>query len=141
MLAANIETEIRKILKGKAKAGWLRVGECAKEYARDPETGGRNGSRETAFYRWRKKVEKGKVEGFQVLKLPGNILRSVESGLGFFDWLERRAERKERQMERKRLELRARMDARWEMIESGEEFSNVKFAKILHKCRKKYGLK
>jgi len=67
MLAPNIETEVRGILRKKGKGGWLRVSQCAKLYARG------NASKETKFYRWRKQVEKGKVEGFQVLPLPGNI--------------------------------------------------------------------
>ncbi len=67
MLATIIEVEVKEILESKGRAGWLRVGECAKLYARG------NASKETKFYRWRKKVEKGKVKGFQVLVLPGNI--------------------------------------------------------------------
>jgi len=63
MLAANI----KEILEKKGKGGWLRVSECAKEYAKGDD------SKETRFYRWRKQVEKGKVSGFQVLKLAGNI--------------------------------------------------------------------
>lgn len=159
MLVANIETEVREILEKKGRSGWLRVGECAKEYGRDPITGKTNKSRETKFYRWRKKVEKSQVKGFQVLNLPGNIsfiglesadprainsfiskdkriLRSVRSGFGFFEWLDRRAERKEREI----LELRARIAARMEIIESGEQFTHGKFEEALHKHRRKYGL-
>jgi hypothetical protein len=111
MLATNIEQEVKEILEKKGKGGWLRVSECAKIYGKDDE------SRETKFYRWRKKVEKGKTANFQVLKLPGNIsfiglssadpkvleslisedkklAKSVKSGLGFFEWLNKRAERK-----------------------------------------------
>ena len=68
MLAANIETEVREILQKKGKGGWLRVSQCAKLYANG------NASKETKFYRWRKQVEKGKVKGFQVVSLPGNIV-------------------------------------------------------------------
>ena len=116
MLAPNIEDEVKAVLEKKGKSGWLRVYECAKQYGKkDP-------SRETKFYRWRKKVEKGKVRGFQVLKLPGNIsliglesadpktieslisedknlARSVKSGFGFFEWLNRRAEMKRQERE------------------------------------------
>jgi len=67
MLATNIETEVTEILEKKGKNRWMRTHDCAKEYAN------KNPSRETKFYRWSKKVEKGKVEGFQVVKLPGNI--------------------------------------------------------------------
>lgn len=67
MLAANIESEIRTIIEKHGKAGWMRTEECAKKYAKG------NASKETKFYRWRKKVEEGKVQGFQVVKLPGNI--------------------------------------------------------------------
>jgi hypothetical protein len=159
MLATNIESKVEEILKKKGKGGWLRVAECAKEYGLDPSTGERNASRETKFYRWRKQVEKGKVEGFRILKLSGNIsfigldsanpqliksfmvedkeiLRSVKSGLGFFDWLERRAERKERE----NLEREARIDARLEAICSPGGFTDAKFKRNLHKHRRKYGL-
>ena len=118
MLATNIESEVRRIL-AKSKGGWLRVSECAKEFAKE------NASEETRFYRWRKKVEKGKVLGFQVVKLPGNIsfigldsadpktLESLifedkktklnfEKGLNFFDWWEKRAERKKWERENER---------------------------------------
>lgn len=73
MLAANIETEVREILKKKGKKGWLRVQECANEYAKEPITKKIDNSKKTKFYRWRRQVEKGKVEGFQVLKLIGNV--------------------------------------------------------------------
>jgi hypothetical protein len=63
MLAANI----KEILEKKGRGGWLRVSECAEEYAQEDD------SKKTCFYRWRKQVEKGKVSGFQVLKLVGNI--------------------------------------------------------------------
>lgn len=65
MLPSNIETEVRKILQ--KHDGWLRVEQCAKEYAKG------NGTKRTNFYRWRKKVEKGKVKGFQVLNFPHNV--------------------------------------------------------------------
>lgn len=126
MLATNIETEVRKILQ-KAKGEWMRVGKCAKKYAKG------NASKETQFYRWRKKVGKGKVEGFQIVELPGNIvfigldsadpraiesqisknkkiLRSVKSAFGFFEWLDRRAERK--RLEREQLNEKFEKDAK-----------------------------
>jgi len=65
MLAPNIETEVRKILE--KHGGYLRTHECAKKYAKG------NLSLETKFYRWVKKVEKGKVKGFRIVKLPGNL--------------------------------------------------------------------
>lgn len=73
MLATNIETRVSEILSTKGKGGWLRAEECADEYAKDKITGEINGTQKTKFYRWRKQVEKGKVSGFRVLKLQGNI--------------------------------------------------------------------
>lgn len=67
MLAANIESRVKEILETKGKGGWLRTSECAKLYADG------NKSEETKFYRWRRQVERGKVRGFQVVKLPNNI--------------------------------------------------------------------
>jgi hypothetical protein len=69
MLATNIEKEVFKILKKKGKGGWLRVQQCANEYAKDKTTGEINASKKTKFYHWRKKVEKRKVPGFQYLPL------------------------------------------------------------------------
>ena len=66
MLPSNIEKEVREILE--KNGGWLRVEECAKEYAKGDD------SRRTRFYRWRKRIKKGKVEGFQVVELPGNVV-------------------------------------------------------------------
>jgi hypothetical protein len=65
MLAPNIEAEVRKILE--KHGGYLRTHECSKKYAKG------NKSLETKFYRWTKKVEKGKVKGFRIVKLPGNL--------------------------------------------------------------------
>jgi hypothetical protein len=65
MLGANIEAEVRKILE--KHGGYLRTHECSKKYAKG------NKSLETKFYRWSKKVEKGKVKGFRIVKLPGNL--------------------------------------------------------------------
>jgi hypothetical protein len=65
MLAPNIEAEVRKILE--KHGGYLRTHECSKKYAKG------NKSLETKFYRWSKKVEKGKVKGFRIVKLPGNL--------------------------------------------------------------------
>jgi hypothetical protein len=119
MLAANIETRIREILEKSGKGGWLRVQECANEFARDPVTKKINSSQKTKFYRWRKKVEKKQVEGFQICKLQGNMSfigldsadpkiisselakdantdRSIRRGFGFWDWIMHRSERKER---------------------------------------------
>ncbi len=116
MLATNIEREVREILERKGKDGWLRTTKCAKFYGRGDK------SRETYFYRWRKKVQKSKVAGFKVLKLPDNVSfiglksaderainalasedkelkKSVESGVGFFEWLENRSGRKQQERE------------------------------------------
>jgi len=133
MLAANIEEQIKEIIEKKGKAGWLRTQKCANEYAdlaaNKPWIKETRESRKTKFYRWYKKVKKGKVKSFQVVMLPGNISfiglkeanpqmiealisedkevkRNVETGHGFFNWLERRAQRKslERQRERELIE-------------------------------------
>jgi hypothetical protein len=125
MLAANKEHEIKLIIEKYGKGGWLRVQECAKEYAKDPKTKVFNESRKTDFYRIRKRIEKGKVEGLKVVLLPGNksfiglnsadpsviegfisedkkTTRSVKTSLSIFGWLDNRAER--RKMEIRRLE-------------------------------------
>ena len=131
MLAANIEKRVREIVETKGKEGWIRVQECAIEYAKDAKNNPRLNetveTRKTKFYRWRKKVGKGKVKGFKVLLLPGNISyigleaakpetiqsfisgnkkanRNVKTSLGFLDWLEKRAERKENKRIRKKAE-------------------------------------
>jgi len=114
MLPSNIEQEVAEIL-GKNK-GWLRTEECAEKYAKGDKT------KRTQFYRWRRKVESGKVKNFQIVKLPGNIsfiglcsadpqklegfisedkrMKAAQSGkglFGFFVWLERRAKRQRRE--------------------------------------------
>lgn len=159
MLAANIEARVREVLKKRGKGGWLRVQECAKEFARDMITGEVNKSQKTRFYRWRKKVEKGKVEGFQILKIVGNISyiglgssdpraldsllakdkrmsQSSRGGFGFFEWLRYKDERKEKKI----LELRAELAAHKEIIFSGKPFTPERYEEALHKHRKKYGL-
>jgi len=122
MLAANIsciEDRVRAIIEKKGKAGWLRVNECSKFYAEEPITRAINETERTNFFRWHKKVEKGKIDGFQVLKLPGNIsfigLKSADpnaiesfisedkrmsrsaKNFGFFEWLKWRDERKDKE--------------------------------------------
>lgn len=82
MLAANIETEIKQIIEKKGKEGWLRVQECANEYAKDPVTKQFNGSRKTKFYRVRKQIEKGKVEGhYQKLRNSGKGGKRQKKGI------------------------------------------------------------
>jgi len=73
MLLGNIEAKVREVLLKKGRGGWLRVQECAKEIAYDPIAEKWNGTKRTNFYRFRKKVEKKKVKGFQVVNLPKNI--------------------------------------------------------------------
>ena len=67
MLPANIESKVKEILETEGKGGWLRTNQCSKRYAKG------NASERTKFYRWRRQVEKKKVKGFQVMKLPNNI--------------------------------------------------------------------
>jgi len=129
MLAPNnIENEVQEIIKKNGKGDWLRVQECATAYARDPLTKETNTSLETKFYRFRKTIEKGKVNTLQIVKLPGNVsfiglksadpktlavlvsedknlARSVKSGFGFFEWLNRRAEMKRQEREREYAEI------------------------------------
>lgn len=160
MLATNIETEVRKILEKKGKKGWMRTHNCAKEYANN------NGSRETKFYRFTKKVEKGKVPGFQVLLFPKNISfigldsadpqiieslleqdkkarRSIKSGFGFFEWLKHRNEQKTLEEERVRKELLARKWTSMELMakanpDIGEVFQD--WLDVEKKNRKELGL-
>ena len=128
-----MEEQVKGIIERKGEAGWLRTQECANEYADlavgKPWIKETRESRKTKFYRWYRKVKNKKVEGFQVLMLPGNISfigldganpetietlisgdkrtkPNFESGRGFFNWWERRAERKslERQRERELIE-------------------------------------
>jgi hypothetical protein len=159
MLATNIETEVRKILEKKGKKGWMRTHDCAKEYANN------NGSRETKFYRFTKKVEKGKAPGFQVLLFPKNISfigldsadpkiiesllerdkkarRSIKSGFGFREWWKDRSERKSREEERQKRELLARFYAHAEFAaKKWPEFESLKeYADILKKHRRELGL-
>ena len=69
MLPSNIETEVKEILK--KRGGWCRTEECAKVYAKG------NMTKRTRFYRWRKKVDKGKVDGFQHLPLGFNNISYI----------------------------------------------------------------
>jgi hypothetical protein len=114
MLVANIEDCVKEIIEKNGKGGWMRVNECSKKYAQ------KNPSLETKFYRWLKKVEKGKIKGFQSLSLPKNIsfigleladpraiesfisedkkiTRSIKAGFGFSEWWDRRAIREQRE--------------------------------------------
>jgi len=157
MLPGNIETEVENILK--KNNGWMRAEACAKEYAKD------NKSIRTKFYRWRKKIEKGKVKGFRIVPLPGNIvfiglssadpsklessisknkkiLRSLKTGFGFREWWKDRSERKSQEEERQRREVLARFYAhaefaakKWPMFESLKEYAD-----ILKKHRQELGL-
>jgi len=79
MLAPNIEAEVKKILE--KHGGYLRTHECSKKYAKGKL------SLETKFYRWVKKVEKGKVKGFRIIKLPGNISFIMLESLNLQDFL------------------------------------------------------
>jgi hypothetical protein len=116
MLATNIEQEVKAVLEKKGKGGWLRVGKCSKIY------GNGNDSKETSFYRWRKKVENGKIENFQVLKLPGNI-----SFIGL------------KGADPKALEALISEDKKISQIEIGPEMANALFYYRL--LEKEYGVK
>jgi hypothetical protein len=67
-----IEARAKKALLNHGKSGWLRSNECMEIVAKD--IGGEvDLSEKTRFFNWLKKVEKGRVEGFQKKQLPGNI--------------------------------------------------------------------
>ncbi len=124
MLATNKEQKIRQIIERQGKNGWLRVQACANEYAKDPITGKTNPSLETDFYRVRKRIDKGKVESLKLQLLPGNVSyiglssadpevlnefisedkkasKNLKTGMGFFEWRDRVAERKRLEREQK----------------------------------------
>ena len=67
MLSDNIEKKVREILKTQSKGGWLRTNVCANLFAKG------NLSKKTKFYRWKLNIEKGKVEGFQIVHFPKNV--------------------------------------------------------------------
>jgi len=136
MIATNIESKVKKILEN--SGGWLRVSECAKQFAEG------NASEETRFYRWRKQVEKSKVKGFQALKLPGNIsfigldsadpktletlisedkkaANSIRSGFGFWAYLNQREERKDKEKQEQIKECEAKIEEYTEKILQGPE--------------------
>lgn len=107
----RISREVRKILEN-TKYGWMRTNECAKAYSKGNE------SKRTNFYRWKRKVDKQKIIGFQSIQVgkasfiglreanpvffesevleDKNILKSISlpsQKLGLFDWLDKQAER------------------------------------------------
>jgi hypothetical protein len=112
-----IEARAKKALLNHGKSGWLRSNECMEIVAKDI-SGEVDLSEKTRFFNWLKKVEKGRVEGFQKKQLPGNIcyiglenakvedipefveedkktIRSVKSGFSLFRLIEQRATRKQ----------------------------------------------
>lgn len=157
MLATNIEKEVKEILEKKGKGRWLRTDECAKTYGKG------NDSRETKFYRWRKEVEKGKVRNFQVIKFSNNItfigLKSADpkileslisdkkitsshkSGLGFFEFFDRRAERNRLEEERQRKFIEAKRRTYLELLvkKYPEEAKSVKDLLEIEKNSKRIG--
>jgi hypothetical protein len=165
MLATNIRQRVVEIIKAKGKGGWIRVQECAKEYAEaakiNPKIKENPESRMTKFYRFRKQVEKGKVEGLKVLLLAGNISfigvssadpqviekiisenkkaeRNVKTGLGFYDWWEHRAERKREALAKELDALTCEDEAETEIMQLSEDDPE-----FLHKAsdiRRKHGL-
>jgi hypothetical protein len=167
MLATNIDRRIHEKLVKKGQSGWLRTKKCAEEYATNDITKKVNASDMTKFYHWLKKVGKGKVEGFQVVKLPGNVSfvglssadpkvleslisedkkieRSVKSRFGFFEWLKYRKEQEQKQRD----EYSARLHCRIETMEALDHMNlrtddpefHKKVEKTKERIRKKYGL-
>lgn len=159
MLPSNIEAEVREILLTKGRDGWLRIGECEKEYVAKTKTGENKGTRRQKFYRFRKRVERKKVKDFQYISLPKNVafigldsanpssiesfvsedkkLRSLKKSLGFFDWLEHRAERK--QLEKEKFDLDLDLEAcvleHMFIMREGDWSPGIE-AKLYKKCRR-----
>jgi transposase-like protein len=71
MLPSNIDKEIERILR--KNNGWLRIEQCAKQYARNRVSGEIDGTKRTQFYRWRKQLEKSKNPRFQIITFPRNV--------------------------------------------------------------------
>ena len=174
MLPSNNEFEIKRIIEENGKDGWLRTEECATKFAKDPTTQKYNHSRRTKFYRIRKQIEKGKVEGLKVLLLAGNISyiglssadpkvigdyvsedkkasRNVKTSLKFYEWWERRADRKklERKEEAEQIDLelliisarrRKRQMINELNLKDWENLSIDKEREIDASCRREYGL-
>jgi len=158
MLPSNIEIEVEKILK--KNNGWLRTEECSKVYSKGDKT------RRTQFYRWHKKVKKSKIKGFQVLSFPENvsfigldsadpkilnkilsndkqIVKSIRSGFGVFDYLKWRSESKKQERRRKERELLVKRITYLELGEKiyGKDAKALKeWAEIEKKNLKEMGL-
>lgn len=169
MLATNIEQQIKEIIEKKGNAGWIRVQECAMEYAllaKDrPWIRETIESRKTKFYGWRRKVGRNHVEGFKVLLLPGNVSyiglgsadpkviadlisedkktsRNVSTNLGFFDYLRWRKEHNELKRDADLRRHRYNIEVIKEKMlldENDPEYSS-KVEKIEQDRLKKYGL-
>jgi hypothetical protein len=178
MLLSNNESEIKKIIEDKGKDGWLRTEHCAKEFAKDPKTKKYNHSRRTKFYRICRRIKDQKVEGLKVLLLAGNISyiglssadpkiigdyvssnkkasRNVRTGLKFYEWRERRVDRKK--LERKEADERIDLELRTlgarcrkrEMIreyyitnahKGNKSIPQKIIAEIENECKKQFGL-
>jgi hypothetical protein len=173
MLAANIAQRVKEIIKNKGKDGWIRVQECANEYAKDVENNPWVKeiveSRKTKFYRFRKKIEKDKVDGLKVLHLPGNVSYvglssadpkvieefisedkkaslNVKTGMGFYDYRRWSRERDDMQRDLKERRFKYKMELWRERVylaqfydEDSPEYSK-KLEKIDQGLKKKYGL-
>ncbi len=70
--SSNIEDQVHDIIEKKGIEGWIRVSKCEKEYVTsNPDEN--LGTRRTRFYRWLIKVERKKLQGFQIMKFPNNL--------------------------------------------------------------------
>lgn len=159
MIPSNINDEMRGILERKGKGGWLRVSEAEEAYVELTPVDENKGTRRTTYYRWRKTVEKGRAKGFQYVPLPKNrayigldsadprivesaisedknIRRSIKDALGFFDWLEHRAERKRLEKEKKLFNLELEICVLEHMMytNEGDRTPETKL-KLYKKCR------
>lgn len=166
MLPDNIESKVKNIIALKGDHGWIRSQECALAYAKDA-TGKINPSEKVKFYRWRKQVEKGKVDGFQAKTLAGNIAyvglssadprvldpsasgdkrfeRSIKPKFGFFEWLKYRDERERKQIDENIAQIQCRIEAH-EALEDMKLWTDdpeyhKKVEEVKERYRKKYGL-
>jgi len=157
MTPSDIGNKMRDFLE--KKDGWAGVEDCAKAYSMDPIKKKIDFSKRRKFYRWRKQVGKGKVEGFRVVPIQRrtflgltsadpsllksfldkdkSLQRSFQNSLGFWGYWDRRAERKAREKAKKLLSLKAECYALIEetnMIE--DEWTPEKVAKLRQKYRK-----
>lgn len=159
----RISVEVKGVLEKKGKEGWLRVGECEKEYVARTPLGENKGTRRTEFFRWRKQIG-NKVKGFQVVELPKNIVfigldsanphiiesfivknknlrPSIKIGFGLFDYLRWRKEYGDKKSDEKirRLEMEGNIILEKMQLSEDDPKFLKKCKEIEDKWKKKYG--